>query len=179
MTTDFGGSFQTGARALVLQPDGKLVAAGVADANFGTPDFALARYNADGSLDTTFGTGGKVTTDFGGLFGNDDARALVIQPDGKLVAAGVSDGNSALARHNPDGELDTSFNGTGKVTTGVGNGGASALVLQPDGKLVAASLAVVGLFTDFGLARYNPDGSLDGTFGVGGIVTTDFFRELR
>jgi uncharacterized delta-60 repeat protein len=165
VTTDFGGT--DWATALVLQPDGKLVAGGFSDSNF-----ALARYNPSGSLDLTFGgSTGKVTTDFGGP--DDLVSDLMIQPDGKLVAAGNSSGNFALARYNPSGSLDLTFGGsTGKVTTDFGGPDdlVSALVIQPDGKLVAAGRSL----DNFALARYNPNGSLDLTFGTGGKVTTDF-----
>ncbi len=175
VTTDFG-TFPFAA-ALVQQADGKLVAGGPTDAG-GCCDFALVRYLSDGSLDPTFGVGGKVTTDFGGF---EAAAALVQQPDGKLVAAGLSTAGSApatdfaLARYLPDGSLDPTFGVGGKVTTDFEGGGASALVLQPDGKLVAAGNSrLTGLVSDFALARYLSDGSLDPTFGVGGKVTTDF-----
>jgi uncharacterized delta-60 repeat protein len=164
VTTDFGHSDL--ASALVLQPDGKLVAAGeTRQEDVGALDFALARYLPDGSLDPTFGTGGKVTTDFG-VFSQ--AFALVRQPDSKLVAAGGTAGGFALARYLPDGSLDPTFGTSGKVTTDFGER-ASALVLQPDGKLVA-----VGGISAFALARYLPDGSLDPIFGTGGKVTTNF-----
>ena len=182
--TDFG-EFDS-ANALVLQPDGKLVAAGSSSVlrgggTFPNNDFALARYLSDGRLDSTFGTGGMVITDFG--FGS-VANALVLQPDGKLVAAGfigffASDGSSrtnvALARYLPDGTLDPTFGTGGKVITDVGtDSDARALVLRPDGKLVVAGCIACVQFGDFALARYLSDGSLDTTFGVGGIVTTDF-----
>jgi uncharacterized delta-60 repeat protein len=170
VTTDFGPRI---GRALVLQPDGKLVAAGGAFS-----EFALARYLPDGSLDTTFGTGGKVITPFGQAFVA--ANALVLQPDGKLVAAGYSGPSDeafdfALARYLPDGSLDTSFGTDGKVTTDLGSSDvANALVVQPDGKLVAAGVTGKLAPIDFALVRYLPDGSLDHTFGVNGTVTTDF-----
>jgi uncharacterized delta-60 repeat protein len=176
VTTDFGESSDL-ANALVLQPDGKLVVAGVAGGTgvSGFFDFALARYRPDGSLDASFGMGGKVTTDLGG---GDEAFALVLQPDGKLVVAGstgVSTNAVALARYLPDGSLDPTFGTDGKVIDIEDAGEARALVLQPDGKLVAAGFSQVGPdFGDFALARYRPDGSLDPTFGVGGKVTTDF-----
>src|SRR5947208_3212684 len=106
--TDFGGG--DGARALALQADGKFVVAG----GFGGPFFALARYNPGGTLDTSFGTGGRVFTNFGG---RDGARALALQADGKIVAAGFTSSDFgtrrrfALARYNPDGSLDPSFRG--------------------------------------------------------------------
>ncbi len=162
VTTDFGGS--DAALAAVLQPDGKIVAVGTSAA-----DFALARYNTDGSLDTSFGTGGKVTTDFGGT---DQAWAAVLQPDGKIVAAGLASADFALARYNTNGSLDTSFGTGGKVTTSFeGSDQARAVVLQPDGKIVAVGW---DNGVEFALARYNTDGLLDSSFGTGGKVTTDF-----
>jgi uncharacterized delta-60 repeat protein len=142
--------------------------------------FAVARYNPDGSLDTTFGTNGKVTTDFNNR--PDNLNALALQPDGKIVAAGISLNfanfyNFGLARYNPDGSLDASFGSGGKVTTDFfGFDGeddeAFAVAVQTDGKIIAAGTA--NLRGDFGLARYNADGSLDASFGTGGKVTTDF-----
>lgn len=170
VTTDFTdiASADVFAKALVLQDDGKLIAAGSAGAG---ADFALARYNSNGSLDATFGTGGRVLTNFGGT---GRLYALVRQPDGKLVGAGTP--SFTLARYNSDGTLDVSFGTDGKVTTDVGSGGSSAfaLALQSDGKLVAAGggLAQGGLGQGLALARYNVDGSLDTTFGTGGEVVS-------
>src|SRR6266446_8027460 len=116
------GIFDDEARALAIQPsDAKLVAAGYSDT--GTQkEFALVRYNTNGTLDTTFSTTGKVTTPIGSV--DDKAFALAIQSDGKLVAAGYSDTGTrkefALARYNTDGTLDTTFNTTGIVTTPIG-----------------------------------------------------------
>jgi uncharacterized delta-60 repeat protein len=158
----------------VVQADGKLVAAGAASTANGSGDFALARYNPDGTLDTTFGTGGKVTTNFA----DDHASALALQADGKLVAAGLTRDSStsmtnfALARYNSDGTLDPTF-GTGGTVIGGVAASVGALVVQADGKLVAAGSVVVSN-NDFALARYNSDGTLDTAFGVGGTVTTDF-----
>src|SRR6266702_3403806 len=155
----------TTAHGVAVQPDGKLVAVGVAKTSR-SGDFALARYNTNGSLAPTFGTCGKVTTDFAG---NDDAAfALVLQPDGKLVAAGVAktsrSGDFALARYNANGSLDPTFGTGGKVTTDF-NGdddAAFAVARQTDGKIVAAGGAKVGRSRsdysgsneDFALARY-------------------------
>jgi len=169
--TDFADNADD-ANALLAQPDGKLVAAGrVSTADGTTTEFGLVRYNRDGSLDRSFGTGGKVSTDLGE---NDVVNALVLQPDGKLVAAGSSLASDravfALARYNRNGTLDTSFGTGGKVITDfTGDDQAYALVLQADGKLVAAG----GPF-DFKLARYNRNGTLDTSFGTGGKVITDF-----
>ncbi len=136
------------------------------------PVGALPAQAAPGDLDLTFGTGGKVTTDFAG--DGDLAFAVALQPDGKIVAAGRSSFDFALARYNADGSLDPTFGTGGKVTTDFGFDEAFAVALQPDGKIVAAGYAVVGSSLDFALARYNADGSLDPTFGTDGKVTTDF-----
>jgi uncharacterized delta-60 repeat protein len=170
-------------RSLALQPDGKIVAAGSVH-NGQDSDFGLARYNPDGSLDTTFDGDGLLTTDFGGS-SDEGARDVLLQPDGKLLAAGSTNGPSsadiALARYNPDGSLDTSFDEDGLVVThllGVGEIGQS-LALQPDGKILLAGYADVLVVdpmnpdSDFVLARYNADGSLDTTFDGDGWLTTD------
>jgi uncharacterized delta-60 repeat protein len=187
VTTDFAGTSDV-ANALVVQTDGKLVAAGRAETTPTSHDFGLARYRPGGALDGTFGTGGRVSTDVRGEQGPDEAHALVVQPDGKLVAAGAAfnsggtDGQFALVRYNADGTLDTTFGTGGKVTTDFRDHDvATALAVQPDGKLVAAGYTTTVFQTpwDFALARYNPDGRLDPTFGVSGRVTTDFARWTR
>lgn len=182
--------------AITIQADGKIILAGVANRLFSTTTaeyFALARYNPDGSLDASFGTGGKVFTDF---FGFSFARGIAIQSDGRIVAAGAAyrspptlTQDFALARYMPDGTLDTSFGSGGKITTdffgsssefGLGDE-AFAVSLQTDAKITTAgrvfNLPTLDLpaLSDFGLARYNPDGSLDASFGTGGKVTTNFF----
>ncbi|MFG2335324.1 calcium-binding protein [Streptomyces yangpuensis] len=170
--TDFGG-LQEGSTAygLALRPDGRIVAVG--DTTEGlVRDFALARYNADGSPDTSFSGDGRATTDFGAM---DTAQDVVVQSDGRIVAAGGSaPGVFALARYNADGTPDTAFDGDGRVTTALGGpqGGSSAydVVQQSDGRIVA----VGGGNGDFALARYNADGGLDTGFGGGdGTVTTN------
>jgi uncharacterized delta-60 repeat protein len=185
LTTDFGydGKYEEGAYAVAVQPNGKIVAAGRAG-----PFFGLARYNADGTPDTSFGGGdGKVTTDFPET-DFDKAHALVLQPDGKIVAAGVawpdtdSPDSIALARYEEDGELDAGFgeDETGLVVTSFppkSEGDvANALLRRPNGKLVA-----VGTVHDYpngigkgnvGLVQYNAEGSLDTGFGGGdGMVS--------
>lgn len=184
VTTDFDGLHDS-AVALVIQADGKLVAAGLRSVltDFGTVtyDMALARYDHRGDLDTTFGTGGRVTTDVNGS--RDDASALVVQPDGKLVAAGTTsdyrgDLHFLVARYLPDGSLDPDFGQEGLVVSTFGGRldpeSATALVVQPDGKLVAAGWADVyaGGALRFALIRYLPDGTPDPGFGTGGLVTT-------
>jgi uncharacterized delta-60 repeat protein len=184
--TDFHGGADL-AQAVAIQPDGKLVVVGQTyqGNDYSSEDFALARYTAGGQLDDSFGTKGRVTTDFPGLAAV--PSAVLVQPDGKIVVAGgafplfVFAGNFELARYNPDGTLDSGFGNGGIVTTNFGFGSyASGLALQPDGKIVAAGTVFVDFSTDdssdtdFGLARYNPDGTLDATFGNGGKVLTDF-----
>jgi uncharacterized delta-60 repeat protein len=161
---------------VAIQSDGKIVVAGYSDASGTSYDFALARYNPDGTLDPTFNGTGKVLTDFSGSGSYDEAFDLATQSDGKIVVAGYSpsgNGGFALARYNPDGTLDPTFNGTGKVLTDIG-GFAQALAIQPDGKIVAAGDSVASGNSDFALARYNPDGTLDPTFNGTGKVVTDF-----
>lgn len=182
VTTDFGGTTDYG-NAVVLQADGKIIVAGHAITDYANPgffsDFALARYNPNGALDTTFGNNGKVTTHFnGGPF--DAVDDLALQPDGKIVAAGhaVDDvGGSvdiAVVRYNSNGSLDTAFGNGGKVTTHLrdSSNSASSLVLQPDGKIVIAG--ATGAIPDIAVVRYNPNGSLDSTFGSNGAVITHF-----
>jgi len=161
MVTTAIGTIADLASALVIQPDGQLVAAGLSITTGTRNEFALVRYNTDGSLDTTFNSTGMVTTAIGGK--GDQARALAIQPDGKLVAAGSSytgtQNKFALARYNTDGSRDSTFNGSGKVTTAIGNKGASAsaVAIQADGMLVAAGYSFNKDFqADFALARYAP-----------------------
>jgi uncharacterized delta-60 repeat protein len=185
--TDFSGSGSgDAANAVAIQSDGKIVAAGYSLASGSPWDFALARYNPDGTLDTTFNATGKVLTHFSGSGSGSFASALAIQSDGKIVAAGYSatsgttPSDFALARYNPDGTLDPTFNATGQVLTDFSGSGridsAFALVIQSDAKIVAAGYSYAsGLPTsDFALARYNPDGTLDPTFNSTGKVLTDF-----
>lgn len=171
-----GGASDDYAYAAALQADGKLVIAGRAAEHAG--DFALIRLDRDGNVDTSFGTGGRVLTDFAGS--SETIYALAIQPDGKIVAAGVStvagSGNDfALARYNTDGTLDTSFGTSGKVTTPVGPDSDSgyAVLVQPDGTIVVggdSNRATTGV--DFALVRYTASGALDPSFGTGGIALT-------
>ena len=170
------GSSNDTAYALGLQPDGKLVVAGRCINGGSNADFCLARYLASGALDTSFNTTGKVITGIG--FFNDTARALALQPDGKIVVAGHctngSNNDFCLARYLPSGALDTSFNTNGKVITAMGTSDdiATALALQPDGKIVTAGYCFNGSSEDFCLARYLPSGALDTSFNSTGKVFT-------
>ena len=176
------GSGSDRARSVAIQSDGKIVAAGFSYSG-SEHDFALVRYNADGSLDTTFDSDGKVTTD---LFNLDAAFSVAIQSDSKIVVAGESyngsDYDFALVRYNADGSLDTTFGSDGKVTTDlwlisgidIDDEHAFAVAIQSDGKIVVAGAAGFGNRDDIALVRYNTDGTLDTTFGTGnyGAVTT-------
>ncbi|MCC7067988.1 MAG: hypothetical protein IT523_05995, partial [Burkholderiales bacterium] len=161
--------------AIALQPDGKIVVAGYCW-NGSDYDFCLARYLANGTLDTSFGSGGTVITPIGSA--NDYGRAIALQPDGKIVVAGIcrgaSDQDVCLARYQANGSLDTSFNLTGKVISPIGSSGesAQAIALQPDGKIVVAGRCYNGNNVDFCLARYHPNGALDTSFDSDGKVIT-------
>lgn len=177
VTTDFG-NFDI-ITAIAIQPDGRIVAGGDTTNQNTNTDFALARYNIDGSLDSSFGSGGKVVTDF--VRQPDFVGGLALQPDGRIVVAGdvsTNEGDAdgfGLARYNKDGSLDSSFGSGGKVITEGELIAAYAVAIQPNGKIIAAGLARSSFSNvDFGLARYNSNGSLDPGFGSGGIITTDF-----
>jgi uncharacterized delta-60 repeat protein len=176
VTTFFGRSNRGDfLRAIAIQTDGKIVAVGQSGAtapnqipdpfNATVDNFAIARYNRDGSLDSTFGNTGTVLTDFGSL---DFALDVAIQRDGKLVVAG---GGSAwptakfiIARYTVNGSLDSSFGASGAVVRDFGDGGyADELALQPDGRILAD-------VTTRGLVRLLPDGAEDTTFGSNGAV---------
>ncbi|MCP4165513.1 MAG: hypothetical protein GY759_06420, partial [Chloroflexi bacterium] len=169
VTTDFSGS-DTG-YSMIVQSDGKIVVAGKSD-----NDVALARYNADGSLDTTFGSGGILTTDFGS--GSDNGQSVTVQSDDKILVAGYSwngsDDDFALTRYNANGSLDTTFGSGGILTTDFGSGSdnGQSVTVQSDGKILVAGYSWNGGNTDFALTRYNTDGSLDTTFDGDGILTT-------
>jgi uncharacterized delta-60 repeat protein len=187
--TDFNNS-QDFLYRVAVQPDGKIVAIGDSSGT-SSPRFALARYNPDGSLDLTFGPGGKVTTVLAS--GRESATGLLLLPDGKILISGsidqpsLSDTSFALVRYNSDGSLDTTFGQGGLVTTNVGRDDdqASRIALQADGKIVVAGRKGIQFYPteqrkgNVALARYNPDGSLDPTFGNAGIVTTDFGQGLE
>jgi uncharacterized delta-60 repeat protein len=177
VTTDFANGTDEG-YSVAIQTDGKIILGGTV---YPGPNFGLARYNSDGTLDSTFGTGGKVTTDFANS--TDKGYSVSIQTDGKIILGGSALGGSAvisgstnfaLARYNSDGSLDSTFGTGGKVNTDFNNSSdeGRSVALQTDGKIILGGTVYPG--PDFGLARYNSNGSLDTTFGVGGKVTTDF-----
>jgi uncharacterized delta-60 repeat protein len=177
--------------ALLRQPDGTLIMAGSSviinprnAAAIGTA--FLARYQPDGGLDPTFGTGGAVTNFFGSGQLNNSGYVLARQPDGRFVVAGPTFttpgapvGVLGVARFLPDGRLDPTFGTSGTVTTAIGSfpgAGPVAMVVQPDGTLVVAGSWETSRGTSIELVRFRPDGRLDPTFGTGGTVSTGVGR---
>jgi uncharacterized delta-60 repeat protein len=168
----------------ILQPDGKIVLVGGANPSYNQPplDFAVERFNSDGSRDTTFGGGtGYVITSIGGSY--DSASAIVYLPGGKLLAAGstrgtmTSPGALDFVRYNSDGSLDQTFGDGGILYYLLGQNNSWPAVydmkLLPDGKLLLTGNNAAG--GDF-LARVNPDGSFDTTFGTNGFVYSGYVR---
>jgi uncharacterized delta-60 repeat protein len=182
VTTDFFGKDDR-ASGVAIQSDGKIIAAGTATNGFNY-DYGLARYDASGSLDATFGIGGKATTDFFGEY--DAGSSVAIQSDGKIVVAGgvggsVLTADFGIVRYDTNGNPDPTFGIGSKVTTDFFGAidFASDVVIQSDGKIVAVGTINPDLISiedrrDFGLARYDTNGNLDATFGIGGRVSTDF-----
>jgi uncharacterized delta-60 repeat protein len=168
---------------LAIQPDGKIVAAGVTYEDTVTlrpqGDFMVVRYTPQGDLDPSFGVGGVSTTNFQGE-SYDEPYAVVLQPDGRIVLGGTSNtgggvgrifgaDNLALARYLPNGLLDPSFGSGGTVVVDAGSMIESirALVLQPDGAIVAAGRTNGEKRGDLLVARFLPNGALDPAFGHG------------
>ena len=166
-TINFGGI--DSANAVLVQSNGRIVVAGDGAA---ANSFCVARLRANGAFDTTFGSGGRRTIDFGG----DSASLLgaALQPDGRIVLAGRSDLQVAVARVNPSGSLDTTFSGDGKKLFSWGGfSEATSVLVLPNGKILLA-----GFFGPEGgniqVARLNANGALDNTFGTGGKAPVDF-----
>ena len=180
VTTDMGSN--EGAQAIALQSDGKLIVAGWVGTKKKGGNFAVARYNRDGSLDSSFGTYGVADYDFDR--NTDNVAAVAIQSDGKIVLAGVVVSTQSrsfdfgLARLNADGSLDFSFGSGGRIVLDFYGHEDRVLgvAIQSDGKIVAAGHCYTAQGPAFALARFNPDGSADTSFGSGGKVDTDFFN---
>ena len=175
VTTAIGSGTDAG-KSVAQQYDGKVVVAGYSY-NGNDSDFAVARFLANGQPDPAF-AGGHVTTDLGS--DNDKACGVAVQSDGRIVVAGYTgsgDGvDFAVVRYNPNGTLDTTFGGTGKVITDVRGSGdfGAGVALQIDGKILVAGCAYNGSNDDFAVVRYNVNGSLDTSFGFNGKLTDDF-----
>jgi len=164
-----------------IQNDNKIVAAGVKYGKFGgTSEIALARYNANGSLDTTFGSSGVLTTSVG-IYGT-SAASIKIQSDGKIVVGGTAAGaflgktDVALVRYNTNGSLDNTFDFDGMLTTDLGSiyDYGESIAIQSDGKIILAGFTINGSDADIALVRYNTNGSLDNTFDFDGKVISHF-----
>ena len=178
VTTPIGND-QEAITSIAQQPDGKIVASGVSkesDHEFRT---IVCRYNTDGSIDTSFGIGGKVALDY--LFHESINCKLKLQSDGKiLIATNVGDMeynyDFLFVRLNNDGSYDSGFGSNGIVITNFETGNiVRSLELQADGKIILAGECsgndgIANQFENFAVARYNPDGSLDDTFGTNGKV---------
>jgi len=157
--------------ALALQDNGKIVAVGlIKSGNYN--QFLISRYKSDGSFDTNFGNNGWTTLDFGTA--NDVANALGIQSDGKIVVGGETQSSSVykflVARYDTTGNLDNTFSSDGMDTLSFAgpDNRCKTLVIQPNGKIIAAGNGHNGTDTDLGFVRYNTDGTLDASFGNGG-----------
>lgn len=173
-----GGTDFDVAESMVLQDDGKILIGGSVFNQFTTvDDYAMVRFNADGTPDNTFGTGGLVTTDIDGNW--DNAYAIAIQDDGKILLAGEAytggKRNVGIVRYNPDGSCDCSFGSTGFAIVSIGcvTDRTRAIALQADGKILAAGWMNDGLDDQLFIIRFNTDGSTDNTFGNNGATTLD------
>jgi uncharacterized delta-60 repeat protein len=155
--------------SLAIQSDGKILLGGRCD-NGSDNDFCIARFNSNGTLDTTFGSSGKVIQPIGSYL--DFGNSLAIQYDGKILLSGTclngSDYDFCIARFNSNGTLDTSFGTSGKVIQPIGiyNDFGYSLAIQPDGKILLGGTC----HSDFCIARFDSDGTLDTSFGTGGKV---------
>lgn len=156
--TLFEPTYQGNAEGVVVQPDGKVVAVGSGPGG----KVALVRYNSNGTLDSTFGSGG-IVLGFNGI-----AEKAALQPDGKIVIVGTAEGEMFAARYLSNGTPDSSFGGGGFAAVQIKGGAAGrSIALQPDGRVVAGGLAA----SSYVLARFNPDGSPDGTWDSDGVKT--------
>ncbi len=166
--------------AVAVQPDGRIVVVGRATDSFGNAALTIARFNADGTRDSSFGIGGAVIDQLAPSGHDSDGRAVAIQPDGKILAGGYTEdgsGNSrfAVVRLNPDGRPDPLFGLSGAFVDTFDKYGSYAysLALQPDGKIVVAGAAIAADCHAEGLvARLTATGSLDPLFGAGGVFLT-------
>jgi uncharacterized delta-60 repeat protein len=170
-TTDLTGHGDL-AEAVAVQPDGKIVVAGEAETKPSLFDFALVRYNTNGTLDKSFDGDGIVTTDLGSEF--DNATSIAIQSDGKIVLAGDTDQNVALARYLPNGKLDPTFNAGGTVVSNIGTNEANGVTITPGGTILIAGTRVGPKANrDPFVASYGPNGKLNLGFGNFGVAEAD------
>lgn len=150
----------------VMQNDEKIIMVGKG-AGQNDSDFAIARINTDGSLDLDFSNDGKLNIDFG-IY--DEAHGIAIDSDGKIIVCGTKDSTTAcMARLNPDGSLDNSFGVNGKAYFTAPGAEFMSIKVQADYKIIVSG--IIG--NDFLLTRYNPNGTIDNSFGVNGYYTFD------
>lgn len=178
----FGGGSIGKVHKIITQADGKILVCASVHFDLGNHyEIGMLRYNIDGSLDTSFDLDGKLTSDINGGSGG-YFRGFALQGDGKILVAGTTGMNVALMRYNPNGSLDTSFDIDGlaevdfdTMVDGRGQSLGYSVAVQTDGKIIVAGTVATNWDinrTDFALVRFNPDGSLDNTFGSGGKVVT-------
>ncbi len=172
-TTDIKGADGTDyGLSVAVQANNKIVVGGWTFAN---NDFAMVRYNEDGSLDQTFGTGGIVTTNIGT---NDKGNSIALQSDGKIILSGYSYGGNtydfAVVRYDTIGNIDKSFENNGKVTTDIANDRdyGMGMAIQKDDKIIVAGSAKISSRNNLAVVRYNKDGSLDTSFDNDGKAMT-------
>lgn len=173
---------------IAVQPDGKIVAVGLSTTSLGTANFYVARFNSNGSVDTSFATNGFLNFDMSGGSYYDEAQSVKIQPDGKILVGGIVGAISSryylgVLRLDSNGAIDTTFGNQGKsifamtglTTSSSNNYALNDIALQPDGKIVVA-----GLYNyKYSIARLNTDGSLDADFSNDGKVTVDFGTNIE
>ena len=174
-----GVSNERGGNA-VLQPDGKIVVVGQTDnqTEYASLDWAVVRFNADGSLDSTFNGDGKIVIPTSG--DTEDANSVALQENGKIVVTGFSsngtDNDFTTIRLNSNGSLDQSFGVAGIVKTPIGSANEVArnIKIQADGKILVAGGTDNATNSDIALIRYNENGTLDSSYGTNGIVIAEF-----
>jgi uncharacterized delta-60 repeat protein len=162
-------------QSLAIQSNGKILLGGYCYNNSsGNRNFCIARFNSNGSLNTTFGYSGKIIQSIGSY--GDYGQSLAIQPDGKILLGGKcynrSNSDFCIARFNSNGTLDTSFGFSGKVIQPIGSSDDEgySLAIQPDGKILLGGYCYNGSDYDFCIARFNSNGTLDTSFGTSGKV---------
>ena len=183
--TDLNNLSSDVAQDIALQSDGKILVAGRTHAGTSFTEYSLAvvRYHADGTIDPTFGIGGKAFYPIASMDDYSYEVSMVIQSDGKILLTGttMNSGHDTFitVRFSVEGLVDTSFGSNGKVITSLGesfDGYPNAITIQPDGKILVGGVGVgplsYGTYADFALVRYLPDGSPDPAFGINGIVLT-------
>jgi uncharacterized delta-60 repeat protein len=174
VTTDLGDDDE--GKSITIDANGKILVAGSLVLN-GQRDFTVVRYDASGTLDTSFGTGGKVTTDCGS--DDDQSKSITIDANGKILVAGTTIVNGqrdfTVVRYDASGNLDTSFGTGGKFTTDLGgDDDARSLTIELSGKILIGGTININGSNDTAIVRLTPDGKLDTSFGVSGKLIRDY-----